>query len=117
MTRSRSYCRTMEPRTSSPRLSRTLVTSATFSTSYTSDLASVLGASTAWVGFTGGTGAGSSTQTVSNFTFRSHPQAYERDTVGELRVSMMAAYGCWARQVAQACCVTCRQAGQFVFID
>ncbi len=49
------------------------VTSATFSTSYTSDLASVLGASTAWVGFTGGTGAGSSTQTVSNFTFGSIP--------------------------------------------
>jgi Bacterial lectin len=73
------------------------VTSATFSTSYTSDLASVLGASTALVGFTGGTGAGSSTQTVSNFTFASIPEPTSM-TLWASSVLMMAAYGCWARQ-------------------
>jgi hypothetical protein len=72
-------------------------TSATFSTSYTSDLASVLGAGTAYVGFTGGTGAGSSTQTVSNFTFGSIPEPTSL-TLWASSVLMMAAYGCWARQ-------------------
>jgi hypothetical protein len=45
------------------------VTSATFSTSYSVNLASVLGGSTALVGFTGSTGAGTSVQTVSNFSY------------------------------------------------
>ena len=48
-----------------------LTTSATYSASYTSDLTSVLGAGTALVGFTAGTGAGTSTQTVSDFLFSS----------------------------------------------
>ena len=42
---------------------------ATFSTSYTEDLASVLGSGTAYVGFTGSTGDGTSVQKISNFTF------------------------------------------------
>jgi hypothetical protein len=41
----------------------------TFSTSYSTNLAAVLGGSTAWVGFTGGTGSGTSIQTVSDFSF------------------------------------------------
>src|SRR5262249_22685581 len=45
-------------------------TSATFSTSYTTDLASVLGGNTALVGFTGSTGDGLSTQTISAFSFQ-----------------------------------------------
>ena len=45
-------------------------TSATFTTSYTTNLVSVLGGSTALVGFTGSTGDGISTQTISNFSFQ-----------------------------------------------
>jgi hypothetical protein len=70
----------------------------TYSTSYTSDLASVLGAGTAWVGFTGGSGAGTSTQTVSNFSFTN---AVPEPTTLALWAGcglMMAAYGCWARR-------------------
>jgi Legume lectin domain len=55
-------------------LSETLTdtnTNATFSASYTIDIASVLGGGSALVGFTGGTGAGSSVQVISNFTFQS----------------------------------------------
>ena len=50
-----------------------LTTSATFSTSYTTDLVSVLGGGTAWVGFTGATYAGSSLQVVSDFSFTTAP--------------------------------------------
>jgi hypothetical protein len=48
-----------------------LKSSATFNTSYTTDLASVLGGGTAFVGFTGGTGAGTSVQVISDFAFQS----------------------------------------------
>jgi hypothetical protein len=41
----------------------------TFSTSYSTNLAAVLSGSTALVGFTGGTAAGTSIQTVSDFSF------------------------------------------------
>jgi hypothetical protein len=51
-----------------------LTTSASFSTSYTTDLASILGSGTALVGFTGGTGAGTSVQVISNFSFLSVPE-------------------------------------------
>ena len=76
-----------------------LTTSATFSTSYTSDLASVLGAGTAYVGFTGGTGAGSSTQTVSDFSFIN--SAVPEPTSLTLWATcglVMGAYGCWVRR-------------------
>ncbi len=46
-----------------------LTTSTSFQASYTVDLASALGGNTAYVGFTGGTGGGYSTQTISNFTY------------------------------------------------
>jgi fibronectin-binding autotransporter adhesin len=46
-----------------------LVTGKIFSTSYTVDLASVLGSGTAYVGFSAATGGNVSTQTVSNFNF------------------------------------------------
>ncbi len=46
-----------------------LTTSATFSTSYTTNLESVLGLSAAVVGFTGGTGTGASLQTITDFSF------------------------------------------------
>ncbi len=48
-----------------------LNTGATYSTSYTENLSAILGSDTAYVGFTGGTGAAASTQIVSNFTFES----------------------------------------------
>ncbi len=41
---------------------------------YATNLASVLGAGTAYVGFTGADGATSSTQTISNFTFAAVPE-------------------------------------------
>ena len=53
-------------------LSETLTdqtTSDVFSTAYTTDLNSVLGASTAFVGFTGGTGGSTAQQTIRNFVF------------------------------------------------
>ena len=46
-----------------------LTNGATYSTSYTVDLAADVGAGTAYVGFSAATGAVYSTQTVSNFTF------------------------------------------------
>jgi hypothetical protein len=47
-----------------------LSTKATFNTSYSTNLASVLGSGNAYVGFTGGTGEGSSVQVISNFVFQ-----------------------------------------------
>ena len=46
-----------------------LVNGATYSASYTVNLAQVLGSDIAYVGFSGGTGVYASTQTISNFTF------------------------------------------------
>jgi hypothetical protein len=47
-----------------------LTTSATFSHTFTGiNLASILGSSTAFVGFSGGTGAGASTQVLTNFSY------------------------------------------------
>jgi hypothetical protein len=51
-----------------------LTTSATFQTSYTTNLASVLGGTTAFVGFTGGTGGGTSVQVISDFAFSTVPE-------------------------------------------
>ena len=48
-----------------------LSTSQTYQTSYVENLASALGGNTAYIGFTGGTGGGYSTQTISNFTYSS----------------------------------------------
>lgn len=48
-----------------------LTTHSKFSTSYTTDLSSVLGGNTAFVGFTAATGGATSTQTISNFRFTS----------------------------------------------
>ena len=75
-----------------------LSTSATYSTSYTSDLASVLGGGTALVGFTGGTGAGTSTQTVSDFLFVNSVPEPGNLTLWAGSGLMMAAYACWARR-------------------
>ncbi len=44
-------------------------TSATFTTSYTKDIVSILGSSTAYIGFTGATGGSNATQTISNFQY------------------------------------------------
>jgi fibronectin-binding autotransporter adhesin len=52
-----------------------LTNGATYTANYTVDLVSVLGAGTAYVGFSAGTGAFDSTQTVSNFVFTSGPAA------------------------------------------
>ena len=46
-----------------------LVNGATYSASYTVNLAQVLGSDIAYVGFSGGTGVYASTQTISDFTF------------------------------------------------
>jgi hypothetical protein len=45
--------------------------SLTYQTSYAENLASAIGSNTAYIGFTGGTGGGYSTQTISNFTYSS----------------------------------------------
>ena len=45
------------------------VTAATFTTSYTDDIAGNLGTNVAFIGFTGGTGGSNSTQQISNFSF------------------------------------------------
>ena len=58
-------------------LSETLfdqTTHASFTTSYTDNLASEVAGGSALVGFTGGTGDGGATQTISNFSFTSTPE-------------------------------------------
>jgi hypothetical protein len=57
-------------------------TSATFSTSYTVNLQSVLGLSASLVGFTGGTGSGESVQTISGFSFSGSPSTTLTGTAG-----------------------------------
>ena len=52
-------------------LTDTTTPSDTYATSYAVDLVSALGGNFAYVGFTGGTGGGYSTQTISNFTYSS----------------------------------------------
>jgi hypothetical protein len=74
-----------------------LTTSATFSTSYSANLASILGSGTALVGFTAGTGGGTSTQTVSNFTFINSVPEPGSLTLWAGCGLMMAAYVGWAR--------------------
>ncbi len=49
------------------------VTSTSFSQSWTVNIPSVIGSNTAYVGFTGGTGGGSSSQKVESWTFTSNP--------------------------------------------
>ena len=51
-----------------------LTTNQTFQTTYTVNLSTVLGGNTAYIGFTGATGALTSSQTISNFTFTSIPE-------------------------------------------
>ena len=48
-----------------------LSNSQTYQTSYAENLTSALGGNTAYIGFTGGTGGGYSTQTISSFTYSS----------------------------------------------
>jgi hypothetical protein len=58
-------------------LSETLTdttTLASYNTSYTTNLASVVGGNTAYVGFTGGDGGYNGVQTISNFTFAAAPE-------------------------------------------
>ena len=59
-----------------------LTTSATFSTSYTTNLQSVLGLSVSLVGFTGATGDGESVQTISGFSFSGSPSTTLTGTAG-----------------------------------
>jgi hypothetical protein len=51
-----------------------LTTGSTWSTSYTENIASIVGATTAYVGITGGTGGAVGSQTISNFVFNSNTQ-------------------------------------------
>ncbi len=76
-----------------------LTTSATFSTSYTTDLASVLGSGTAFVGFTGGTGLGTSVQVISNFSFVPEPSSLVMSVAGFM---WLAFYGLWRGRHARA---------------
>jgi len=50
------------------------VTGATFTTGYVVDLASAVGGNTAYVRFTGGTGAGTAAQAVANFSYTVVPE-------------------------------------------
>ena len=72
-----------------------LTTSATFSTSYTTNLASVLGSGTAFVGFTGGAGGGSSVQVISNFAFVPEPTSLVMLVTGFFGVGFC---GLWHRR-------------------
>ena len=56
---------------------------ATYSTSYSENIPAILGAGTAYVGFTAGTGGGSSTQAVSDFIFESDPTVYWAGASGD----------------------------------
>jgi len=49
------------------------VTNATFQVSYATDIGSAVSGSSAYVGFTGGTGGGTADQFISNFTFTPQP--------------------------------------------
>ena len=75
-----------------------LTTSSTYATSYSSDLASVLGGGTALVGFTAGTGAGSSTQTISDFSFISSVPEPTSLTLWASCGLALASYGYWTRR-------------------
>jgi hypothetical protein len=59
-----------------------LTTSASFSTSYTVNLQSVLGLNASLVGFTGATGDGESVQTISDFSFSGSPSTTLTGTAG-----------------------------------
>jgi hypothetical protein len=76
-----------------------LSTSATFSTSYTTNLVGVLGSPTALIGFTGGTGAGTSVQVISNFSFSNsalpEPSSLLMAVTG---AAGLALYGLWRRR-------------------
>jgi hypothetical protein len=72
---------------------RDLTTNQQFSTSYALNLASVVGGNTAYIGFTGATGALASTQTVSNFTFTTavpEPSTLALATIGLLTLGLHA---------------------------
>lgn len=55
-------------------LTDTTTPAKTFTTSYAASIPGAVGKSTAFVGFTGGTGGGYSTQTISGFTFAAAPE-------------------------------------------
>jgi hypothetical protein len=68
-------------------------TAATFSTSYTTDLVSLLGPN-AFVGFTGGTGAANSIQQISNFSFTNNATAVpEPSSLAALAIGMLSLGG------------------------
>jgi hypothetical protein len=71
-----------------------LSTQATFTTSYTDNLATEVGGQTALIGFTGGTGSGTSTQVISAFTYNSTPIVPEP---AGLTLSLVCAAGVAAR--------------------
>ncbi|MBV8269074.1 MAG: PEP-CTERM sorting domain-containing protein [Planctomycetaceae bacterium] len=71
----------------------------TFSTSYSTNLAAVLGGSTALVGFTGGTGGGTSIQTVSDFSFITTATVPEPASLGMLGMGVLGVIGyAWNRR-------------------
>jgi hypothetical protein len=59
-----------------------LVTLATFTTNRTVDIPSIVGASTAYFGFTGADGGVSSRQVISNFTMSPPPVTLNKQLVG-----------------------------------
>jgi hypothetical protein len=71
---------------------RDLSTNAQFSTSYSLNLASIVGGNTAYIGFTGATGAAASTQTVRDFSFSSavpEPSTAALATIGLLALTAL----------------------------
>ena len=64
-------------------------TADTFTKSYAANIASAVGGSTAFVGFTGGTGGAFSTQTISNFTFGAVPEPASLGLLGVGALGLM----------------------------
>jgi hypothetical protein len=79
-----------------------LTTSDTFTKSYAVDIASVLGGSDGYVGFTGGTGAAVANQYVSNFSFSSGTAAPAPESSSVIGLSVMLALGAGAMMLRKA---------------
>jgi len=62
------------------------VTAATYTTNLTVDIPGIVGASTAWVGFTGADGGVASTQIITDFSMAGQPFAMKSRVVGSTLV-------------------------------